>query len=176
MPAAVATAMMVDWPAFAAPRRGRGVLHPQHYCDAASMDYLPYRVRRPHALLRLMSRFAGDLFPYGRVRSLRPRQLGRPRYPARLGATERCCASALQRGRAQLVDLRVRREPGGSLRLRHPAGDLARLKAKTDSMIRPRVRHFALFLDDIPTIRRRPGAAHQRLRRLRSEAKLLEST
>jgi len=139
---------LVDWPSFSARGVVEGIYGPQSYCDAATMDYLPWRVADRTQLLRLLSRLRENVFLYGPKCDPYTRSQWFNPYPPG-SSDEDVLRVALHETESELIDFWWSISPGVSYNLADPSADWGKLAAKIDAMRALGVRHFALFLDDI---------------------------
>jgi hyaluronoglucosaminidase len=145
----LASGTIVDAPAFAERGVVEGIYGPTHYCDTATMTFLPWRPGDRRVVLDLMSRLRENTFIYAPKCDPYTRARWRDPYPPG-SSDEAVVRVALHDANAALVDFVWAISPGGDYNFGSPAGDFAKLTAKIESMRKLGVRHFALFLDDIP--------------------------
>ena len=145
----VASATLVDAPSFAERGVVEGIYGPTHYCDTATMTFLPWRPGDRRSVLDLMSRLRENMFIYAPKCDPYTRARWRTLYPPG-SSDEAVIRVALHDAEARLIDFVWAISPGGDYNFASPAGDFAALTKKIDAMRALGVRHFALFLDDIP--------------------------
>jgi hyaluronoglucosaminidase len=144
----VADATVVDWPSFGERGVLEGIYGPNSYCDASTMDFLPWRVADRGQLLSLMSRLRENTFVYGPKCDPYARAQWRTLYPSG-SSDEDVIRVAIHQADQELLEFVWSISPGGDYNFASPASDWQSLTAKIDSMIGLGVKHFALFLDDI---------------------------